>query len=528
MNGETVPRQTMITVDKQQCGACGLPTAKSNPNMHDGQRADPGPDLCAGAAMSGTIAHPVVTGQSWAAQGLAGLRVHLIGIGGCGMRGAAALLQSFGARVSGSDAKRFPELGELVANHAVVHVGHDAAHLPDETDLVVISAAIPEHNPELRAARQRSIPVITYGELVGRLMSARIGVSVAGTHGKSTTTGLVAYAYRLAGLDPCFIVGAQCNQLGGSAGVGSGDHFVVESCEYARSFLHQRPTCAAILNIEQDHLDCYEDLDDIISAFARFAAGVPPQGLLVARQGDAAVAQATHGLACPVETFGFEPGACWRATDLRADRGQYTFTVRYRDRRLFETTSMLPGLHNVSNALAATALARHGGAEPEAIAEAVRTYQGVDRRMTLRGIGGGVTIVDDYAHHPTEIAVTLRAVRSHYKPRRTWVVFQPHQHSRTRLLMEDFARCFGEADVVLVPDIYSVRESQEERARTGAGDLVARIHARGGEARYVPALEEVTAHLIEEVSPGDLVVTMGAGDVWKVADDLVERVRGTG
>jgi len=231
---------------------------------------------------------------------------------------------------------------------------------------------------------------------------------------------------------------------------------------------------------------------------------------------------------CIRDRFGFEPGACWRATDLGADHGRHRFVVHYRDRALFETASPMPGSHNVSNALAAAALSWHGGVEPRAIAEGIRTFEGVARRMTLRGVGRGVTVVDDYAHHPTEIAVTLEAIRSRYEPRRTWVVFQPHQHSRTRLLMNDFARCFAQADMVLVPDIYSVRESEDERRKTGASDLVARIHASGGEARYVPTLEEVTAHLIEEVSAGDLVVTMGAGDVWKVADELAERVRGAG
>ncbi|MHC4609385.1 MAG: UDP-N-acetylmuramate--L-alanine ligase [Planctomycetota bacterium] len=457
--------------------------------------------------------------------GLVGGRAHLIGIGGCGMRGAAALMLRFGAEVSGSDAHSFPELGQLVAAGAVVRIGHDPAHLPDQTDLVVISAAIPDENPELCAARRRRIPVISYAELVGRLMGPRVGVSVAGTHGKSTTTALTAYAYRLAGLDPCFIVGAHSEQLGGSSGVGEGAHFVVESCEYARSFLALRPRAAAILNIEQDHLDCYTDLDDIVSAFAQFAQQMPPDGLMIARHADAAVVRATRELACRVETFGFEEGACWRACDPRADRGLYTFVVRYHNRKLFETTSRIPGLHNVSNALAATALAWHGGAEPGAIAEAVRSFEGVDRRMTLRGTGSGVTVVDDYAHHPTAIAATLSAIRSRYEPSRTWVVFQPHQHSRTRLLMDDFAGCFAEADMVIVPDIYAVRDSEDERRMTGSSDLVSRIAAGGGAARYVPTLEEVTAQLIEEVSAGDLVVTMGAGDVWKVADELVERTR---
>ena len=438
-----------------------------------------------------------------------GAGVHLIGIGGCGMRAAAGILLGCGLRVSGSDQNDFAGMGDLVATGAVVHLGHRAAQLPDDVDLLVISAAIPEDNPELQAARQRGVPVITYAQLVGQLMSSRRGVSIAGTHGKSTTTALTAHMYRLGGLAPSFIVGAHSDQLGGSSGVGGGPHFIVESCEYARSFLHQRPVLAAILNIETEHLDCYADLADIVSAFAAFAGNVQPDGVLIARCGDDVVEQAARGAAARVETFGLEGGACWMAADLRADRGRHAFAVHYRGRFLFDTALEVPGEHTVTNALAATALAWHGGVPPEAIAEAIRTYRGIDRRMTLRGTGGGVTVVDDYAHHPTEIQATLRAIRSRYRPRRTWVVFQPHQHSRTRLLMDEFARCFGEADVVLVPDIYAVRDSEEERRRTGASDLVSRIHAEGSQVRYLPTLAEVASHLIEQVAAGDLVVTKG-------------------
>ena len=329
-------------------------------------------------------------------------------------------------------------------------------------------------------------------------------------------------------MTPSFIVGAHSPQLGGSSAAGAGEHFIVESCEYARSFLHQRPAAAAILNLEPEHLDCYRDLDDIVAAFAEFAGGLAEDGLLIAHHGDAAVVRAIRDVVCRVETYGFEAGADWRAIDLDAQLGQYSYTVCYRGKHLFRTKSLLPGLHNVSNALAASALAWHDGVPPGILAEAIRSYEGVARRMTLRGVRAGVTIVDDYAHHPTEIAATLQAVRSRYEPRRTWVVFQPHQHSRTRLLMDDFARCFSGADEVIVPDIYAVRDSEEERRGIGSRDLVARIAAHGASVQYVPTLEEVITRLIEAVTDGDLVVTMGAGDVWKVADELAERVRRAG
>ena len=451
-----------------------------------------------------------------------GCKVHLIGIGGCGMRGAAAVLQHWGARVSGSDLSEFPELGKLVVGGAVVHLGHRAGQVPDDADLVVFTAAIPEDNPELGQARRAGLPVMSYAELVGALMSQRQGVAVAGTHGKSTTAALTAYMYATAGLDPSFIVGAQCPQLGGGGGVGDGPHLIVESCEYARSFLHQHPRMGAILNLEREHLDCYADLNDIIGAFASFVGNVSAKGVVIARQADGAVAAATAGAPAAVETFGFEAGSCWRATEVRARRGRYTFTVRYRDEALFEATLRLVGVHNVLNALAAAALAWHGGAEPEAIAEAARTFQGIDRRMTVRGTRGGVTVIDDYAHHPTEIAATLQAVRERYQRQRTWVVFQPHQYSRTRLLMDEFVGCFDDADAILVADVYAARDSEADRRLTGAGDLVSRLRAGGLEAHHLPTLDEVASHLRGEVRAGDVVVTMGAGDVWKVADALVE------
>jgi len=444
------------------------------------------------------------------------------------MRGAALLLQKFGATVSGSDANGFPELGDLVAAGAVVHVGHDASYLPERTDLVVASAAVPDHNPELQAAQARGIRTIRYAELVGWLMRSRAGVSVSGTHGKSTTTALTAYMYRLGGLDPSFIVGASSRQLGGSAGAGQGPHFVVESCEYARSFLHLYPRFAAILNIEPEHLDCYADLDEIVATFGEFAGHVPLDGVVIARHGDVAVGRAVSAVSCRVETFGLEDGATWQATQLTTRRDESTFVVRREGRDLFPARIKLAGVHNVSNALAATALAWNGGVPAEAIARAIADFEGVERRMTLRGVRGGVTVIDDYAHHPTEIAVTLRAIRIRYEPRRTIVVFQPHQHSRTRLLMDDFAGCFAEADVVVIPDIYAVRDSEEERHRTGSRDLVARIHAGGRDARYIPRLDDVARELAGEVSDGDVVVTMGAGDVWKVADALVEPTRRAG
>lgn len=454
----------------------------------------------------------------------ADLPVHMIGIGGSGMSGAAAMLLAMGAKVSGSDAQDFDGIGRLVALGARVTIGQCAENVPPGACLVIASAAIPKTNPELVEARRRGLRVLTYAELLGVVVGLREGVAVAGTHGKSTTTAMTAYLLREAGLDPSFVVGAHCDQLGGSSAAATGPHFVVESCEYDRSFLHLHPAAAAVLNVEPDHLDYYSGIDEIIDAFGQFCRQVHPDGLVVVNGDDDCAVRAAGISRARVETVGFSEGVHWRAVGLEAIRGCYRFGVERQGEPQFITELAVPGLHNVANALAATALAHHAGASHDQIAGALARFVGISRRMSLRGTGRGVTIVDDYAHHPTEIRASIKAARGRYAPRRTWVVFQPHQCERTRVFLEEFACSFGDADEVIVPDIYAAREGGGTYASEGSIELVARIHAHGGRATYLATLEAVTQHLSDHVAEGDMVVTMGAGDIWKVADGLVERI----
>ena len=454
-----------------------------------------------------------------------GRRVHLIGIGGSGMSGAARMLVDLGAIVSGSDLQPFEGLGTLVHEYVRVTIGHHEEHLHPDAELVVISAAIPESNPELDAARRRGLRVIKYAELLGALMTHRTGVAIAGTHGKSTTTAICAHLFREAGLAPSFVIGARSEQLGGNSGLGSGPHLIVESCEYDRSFLHLRPHAAAILNIEPDHLDCYRNLEEIAAAFGQFAANVSPEGLIVCNAEDRRARQAAVQSGAALETFGFEEGADWRAVNLRSNRGRFAFDVTFRDSALFSAQLAIPGRYNVQNALAAVALAYHAGADPQGMGKALPIFTGVSRRMTWRGEGNGVQIIDDYAHHPTEVRLTIEAVRRRYEPRRMWVVFQPHQYARTRHFLEEFADSFGLADEIVVPDVYGARESDGQGPRIGSEELVDRIRERGGHARYLPTLDAAADHVARHVAAGDVVMTMGAGDVWKVADVLVERIR---
>ena len=350
------------------------------------------------------------------------MRIHLIGIGGSGLCGAAALLLALGARVSGSDLVPFEGMGSLVESGVRIAIGHRPEQLGEDTNLVVTSAAIPASNPELTAARARGVTIIKYAELVGALMKRYAkGVAIAGTHGKSTTTAMCAHLFRRAGFDPTFLIGARSDQLGGHSGIGSGPHLIVESCEFDRSFLHLFPESAAILNIEPDHLDYYRDLDEIVEAFSQFGTQVEPEGLLVCHRDDPWAMRAAQSTGRRIETFGLTAGADWQAVNLQRDAGCYAFEVQRHGTTIFPTRLSIPGKYNVVNALAAVALAHHAGATYSDLAQALPTFTGIRRRLTWRGVGRGVTVVDDYAHHPTEIRLTLEAAKEQYQPRRTWV-----------------------------------------------------------------------------------------------------------
>lgn len=462
--------------------------------------------------------------QHWSSL-YAARRVHLVGVGGCGMSGLAGVLLRCGAIVSGSDVNPSSVFSRLEELGATIRVGQAPINVPTDCDYVVYSAAVKEDNPELVEARRRGFRCLKYAEMLGQVMRQRTGIAISGTHGKSTTTALTAYILRRAKADPTFVVGAEAAQLGGGSGVGDGPYFVVEACEYDRSFLNLAPKWGAVLNIEEDHLDCYRDLDAITQAFRAFCCLVPEEGLVIANGEDPAVRRAISGIRAPVETFGLGEDAYWRAVNIDHELGCYRFDIR-RDGEPYMHADLrsLPGWHQVFNSLVATAMAAHAGIDTNCIAESLATFTGAKRRLMKRGEPGGVLLLDDYGHHPTEIQVTLRAVREHCPDRRLWVVFQPHQHSRTRFLLEDFARSFGRADFLLVPDIYFVRDSEAERGRICSSNLVERVRANGGNALYLPTPSEILDHVVAHARAGDIVLTMGAGDVWKIGDELVRRL----
>ncbi len=458
---------------------------------------------------------------------LAGARFHFIGAGGVGMSGLALLLMKNKAVVAGSDQMPSEVVDSLRQAGADIKIGHKSENLSPETDAVVISAAITEDNLELQQARARGCKVYKYADMLGELMNRYEGIAISGTHGKSTASGWLIHLLKQAGMDPNFIVGAKISQLDSSSGVADNKYFVAEACEYDRSFLNLKPKIACILNIEQDHLDYYKDEDEIVEAFGEFALGTKPGGIVIANGQDANVAKIIRrlgaGLRC--ETFGLEKNCNLYAENIALNDGLYAFDVYYNNKLLGGTKISLPGKHNILNALAVIAMAINVGLEPERALELLPGFTGIERRLMLKGRFDQITVLDDYAHHPTEIRASLAAIRQRYPSKQIWCIFQPHQYSRTRFLLDDFAESFKLADVTIVPEIYFVRDSESARKEINAQILVDRMQANGTQALFIESFEAICDYLKNNVGPGELVVTMGAGDIWKVADEYLQWLR---
>lgn len=500
---------------------------------------------------------------------VAGRSVYLIGIGGCGMSGLARMLATRGAAVSGSDLSPQESTDALMADGIAVGFDQAKEWLPERCDLVVASAAVKADHPQMRAAASRGIPVLNYAQTLGKAMLGRTGIAVAGTHGKSSTTAMLGTVLVDAGLDPTVIVGATSRQLrlgnigsnravhganaGGGGDVGGGFRLganripagkaagapgilVAEACEYTRSFHNLRPTIASISSVEADHLDCYKDIGEIVESFRAFAGLLPKESeggrLLIAHDG-AHRREVTAGLTCRVETIGFSPQADWVVSYEPEHR---RVKLSYDRKQVAHWTMRVPGAHMAFNAASAVAMATMVGAEPALAAASMCEFRGIDRRMQLlgerpAGLGGGsVRVYDDYGHHPTEIDVTLRALRDFERPQdgggRLICVFQPHQHSRTRHLLDEFAQSFSSADVVIVPDIYFVRDTEAERQSVTAADLVDRLRGRGVRAMHMHPFEAIVEQLETLCRGGDLLVVMGAGPVYKIGQAFL-RAGGT-
>ena len=447
-------------------------------------------------------------------------RVHLVGIGGIGLSAIARILLARGVQVSGSDRFASPITDELARLGAKIFIGHHAENV-GEVDLVLITSAVHDDNPEIIEARRRGIRVERRYDFFPQLTAGKKTIAIAGTHGKTTTTGMIGMILTNAGFDPDAIVGGIVPEWNSNARAGNGEYFVIEADEYDRAFLGLRPNIAVVTSIELDHPDIYRDVNEVVHAFQQFLAQVPDDGLIIG-WGDAARIVALLRRDVATVRYGLDAGNDWRATNLEPnDRGGSNFVVWRGDARVGEFELTIPGSHNVLNALAAMVVAHHVGVPGSVVRDTLKNFRGIARRFEVKGTFGGVTIIDDYAHHPTEIRATLAAARARYGNRNIWAVFQPHTYSRTRALLNEFAESFAEADHVIVTEIYAARETNES-GLSGA-HIVAQANHR--DARFIARLEACAEFLSSRLHAGDVLITLGAGDVNRVGE-WVAQARG--
>lgn len=452
-------------------------------------------------------------------------RIHFVGIGGIGMSGIAEVLLNLGYAVSGSDLKEGEVTRRLASLGAEVRFGHRAQHVVG-VDVVVISSAVPRDNPEVVEARRLGIPVIPRAEMLAELMRLKYGIAVAGSHGKTTTTSMVAHLLQQGGLDPTVVVGGKVNTLGSNARLGQGDYLVAEADESDGSFLVYAPTLAVVTNIDAEHMDHYGSMEALRAAFLRFVNRIPFYGLAILCLDHPEVQHLLPKVEKRHVTYGFSSQADWQARELRWNGSHAEFDVSFRGQDLGTYALPMVGQHNVLNALAALAVAEEMGVPREAARDALAEFGGVQRRFTVRGEAEGVTVVDDYGHHPSEIRAVLSGAREVFD-RRIVAVFQPHRYTRTRDALEGFAMAFNDADVVLLTDIYAAGEAPIEGITSEV--VVDAIRAHGHkDVTLVHGVGEVADYLHPRLERGDLVITFGAGDVWKAGVDVVDLLRRDG
>ncbi len=451
------------------------------------------------------------------------------------MKALAELAVGLGWKVSGSDTEpTSPALKAMARRGLRIHQGHNDRFLPPDADVLVHSPAVAPSNPERQMAARLGIPQMSYSQMLGHLMRQKTGLSIAGTHGKSTTTAMTATILNHAGLEPSAIIGAElCEGLesprkgnhAASGWAGNGNYFVVESCEYQRSFLAFHPRFAAITGIEPDHFDYYHTFADTKSAFADFAGQIEPAGVLVVKNECAASRDIASAAACDVATYSRKAGADWWAADIKRTEAGLWFRVFYHGWFFCEVSLNVPGLHNVENALVATALSHYAGVDPADIRDSLAQFPGIRRRFERLGSWRGITLIDDYAHHPTAVENTLRTARECYKNRNIWCVFQPHQLTRLQALMPEFGTAFTDADRVIVAPVFAARETADGESLTAAEELAERIRESGVPAEFGASLDQITATLDDNARPGDVLITLGAGDINRIHHEFHRRLQ---
>ena len=450
--------------------------------------------------------------------------VFFIGIGGTGLSAIARLLQEKGYIVSGSDQQISDLARELINDGIPVYQGHSADHLVG-VNLVIRSSAIPDSNPEVQAAQAAHIPVYKRSDILGELMKDQIGIAVAGTHGKTTTTAMIATMFYKLGLDPSYIIGSVSKDLGNNAHYGSGNYFVIEADEYDRMFLGLSPTIAIITNLEHDHPDCYPTFSDYLQAFKAFTEKVTPDGKLFVYRDDTGIQKLIPLITHPaVLTYGISSDCDYQAREIAPNQmGGYHFSVYQNtaqsSTRLITVDLSVPGMHNVMNALVTLGISHSLGFDLQSAANSLTEFSGTSRRFDILGEVNQITIIDDYAHHPTEIQATLQAARSRYPGRKIWAIWQPHTFSRTKILFDEFKNSFTQADHVIVSQIYASREKDD--VFTSSQVVDAMLHP---DARYIASLKAITDYLVENLSSGDVMLVFSAGDATQVSKDVLSRL----
>ncbi len=468
------------------------------------------------------------------------VHVHFIGIGGISMSGLAEILLEEHFTISGSDSHESELTKKLEQSGAALSYGQRASNIKPGTDLVVYTAAVHEDNPEFQEAAAKKIPMLSRAELLGQIMdNYKYSAAVAGTHGKTTTTSMITEILLAAESDPTISIGGILPSIKGNIRIGHSEYFVTEACEYTNSFLHFYPKYSIILNIEEDHLDFFKDLEDIRCSFRLFAKNTASDGAIIVNSEISGIHDLLKGLEPEVITYGFDSSCDFYPENITYHDSCFaTFSIMHRTAKAFQTKQAentssaekqtekicdvslnVPGRHNISNALAAAALAVQMHIPPESIAKGLHDFHGTDRRFQLKGYFNGAAIIDDYAHHPTEITATLNAAAD-YPHKRIICVFQPHTYSRTKAFLADFADSLSAADIVVLADIYAARETDD--LGISSHDILSRLQDKGTECYYFPSFEEIEKFLIKKLMNGDLLITMGAGDILNVGESLLK------
>ena len=454
------------------------------------------------------------------------LHIHFIGVGGSGMSGLASILLDSGHKISGSDIVTSKITKRLADKGATIFKGHNENNV-EEADLVVISSAIPESNPEIRGARDRKITMIKRAEMLARLMDNKYGIAIAGTHGKSTTASMISLLLERSGFDPTVVVGGELNNFKNNAKLGKGNHIVVEADESDGSFLELNPRMAIITNIEDDHLDHYENVENILKDFRKFIDKVPDNGRIILCKDCNNVKRLIKKYGKSHVSCGIFAEADLMAKDIELDKLNSKSKIYWQDEKIGDLCLKVAGYHNILNALAAIAVALELGISFTEIAKIFETFQGVHRRMeVVASTDNNILIIDDYAHHPTEIKATLSALRSSWQNRRIIAVFQPHRYSRTKLLAEKFGKVFSNADYVIINDIYSANESPISGI-SGETIFTEIKKTNHRQIKYLPSKNNILSYLYEIIQPGDIIITMGAGDIWTIGQELAKQLKKT-